>query len=90
MEQLLPHIQISTDESGRVFLVVGDYELFDYIDDYLSDSFDIVYEYRKSAERVGGEIITMYFPSHISIAHLKSAVSSLTADEVEEIYHLNN
>ena len=90
MKQIRPHIQISTHESGRVFLVIGDYELFDYIDDYLSDNFDIEYECISSSEREGGKIITMYFPLGVSLKQVESAVSTLTAEEVEEIYRLNN
>ena len=90
MKQLLPYIQISTHESGRVFLVIGDYELFDHMDDYLSDHFDIGYESRSSVEREGGEIITMYFPPNVSFEQVEAAVCTLTAEEVEEIYGLNN
>lgn len=55
MTQLLPHIQIGLHESGRVFLVIDDYELFDFVGDYLADKFDIVSESYALKEGEGGE-----------------------------------
>jgi hypothetical protein len=38
------HIEIGTESSGEIYIDIDDWELFDYIDDYLSDEFDIQYE----------------------------------------------
>ncbi|PKN47283.1 MAG: hypothetical protein CVU59_03440 [Deltaproteobacteria bacterium HGW-Deltaproteobacteria-17] len=90
MTQLLPHIKIETHESGRVFLVIDDYELFDFIDDYLAEKFEIFSESRTSKEREGGEVISLYFPIGVTVEQVSGAISSLSAAEVEEIYRLNN
>jgi hypothetical protein len=35
MKQLLPHIASGINENGHATLVIDDYELFDYIEDFL-------------------------------------------------------
>ncbi len=61
MKLLLPH-HIGLDGQRRVLLVIDDYELFDFISDYLGDDCDLRHEYQSSVQRPGGEIVTMYFP----------------------------
>ena len=90
MKQLFPHISIDTHESGRVILVVEDYELFDFIEDYLNEEIEIPYEYITSSERVGGEVITIYFPLSTRITEVESGLLKLSAQEIERIYLLNN
>ncbi|MES2048599.1 MAG: hypothetical protein V4447_09375 [Pseudomonadota bacterium] len=90
MKQILPHIKIAQDENGRIFLVVDDYELFDFIDDFLSEKCDISYEYQNSTERNGGEIMNMYFPISVSLKEVEENLMRFSADEIENIYRLNN
>lgn len=90
MKQILPHISIGMHDDGRTILVVDDYELFDFVDDYLTDDCDLAYEFRTSTERSGGEIITMYFPSAVIGSEIEGAVLRLDVTEVERIYKLNN
>jgi hypothetical protein len=90
MRPLLPYIQIGRDEGGRVFLVIGDYELFDFISDYLGDECDLPHEYQKSAARHGGEIITMFFPLAVTPAEVEVHLLRLSPAEIERIYRLNN
>jgi hypothetical protein len=45
MKHLLPHIQIGRDGEDRVFRVVGDCELSDFISADLGDDCDFPYEY---------------------------------------------
>jgi hypothetical protein len=78
VNQILPYISVGLDDKNRCIVVVEDYELFDFIDDFLGDECDLPSEYRTAKERPGGEIITMYFPL------------TVTVEAIERIYKLNN
>jgi esterase/lipase superfamily enzyme len=43
MKQVLPHIQIGLHNDEHVVVVIGDYELADFIEDYLGDDCFYVY-----------------------------------------------
>ena len=90
MKQLLPHIFIDIDENDRIKLIVEDYELYDFIDDYLTESCEISYESISSTKRVGGEIITITFPRFVSREEIEESILRLSPKQVEEIYLLNN
>lgn len=90
MQELLPHILIDINENGQVNLIVEDYELFDFIDDYLTESCEISYESISSTKRVGGEIITITFPRFISSEEIEKSMLRLSPKQIEEIYLLNN
>jgi hypothetical protein len=90
MKQILPHIQVGLNDENRCIVVVEDYELFDFIEDYLADECDLMYEYRRQRERDGGEVITMYFPPAITSADIERSLLKLSPAEIERIYKLNN
>lgn len=90
MQQILPYISVGLDEGNRCIVVVEDYELFDFVEDFLCDEYDLSYEYRTSKERPGGEIITMFFPLGVSSGDIEVILSRLSPAEVERIYKLNN
>lgn len=90
MKQILPHISVGLDDEDRCVVVVEDYELFDFVEDFLGEECDLSYEYRISRERPGGEIITLYFPFGITPAVVEASLSRLSAAEIERIYRLNN
>ena len=90
MKQILPYISVGLDEGNRCIVVVEDYELFDFVEDFLGCECDLLYEYRTSKERLGGEIITMFFPLSVTPEDIKASLSSLSPAEVERIYKLNN
>ncbi|MYM30822.1 hypothetical protein GTP58_21025 [Duganella sp. CY15W] len=90
MKQVLPHIQIGLHNDEHVVVIVGDYELADFIEDYLGDKCDLPYDYRTTAERPGGEIITLHFPESALLADIEDSLSKLASDEIEGIYRLNN
>ena len=90
MKQILPYISVGLDEENRCVIVVEDYELFDFVEDFLGDECDLSYEYRTSKERPGGEIITMFFPLGVAPEVIEASLSSLSSAEVERIYKLNN
>ena len=90
MRQILPYISVGLDEGNRSVIVVEDYEPFDFVEDFLGDECDLLYEYRTSKGRPGGEIITMFFPLGVVPEVIEASLSSLSPAEVERIYKLNN
>lgn len=90
MKQVLPHIQIGFHNDEYVIVVVGDYELADFIEDYLGDDCDLPYDYRTTVERPGGEIVTLHFPASALLQEIAGGLTKLSLDEVERIYRLNN
>lgn len=90
MKQVLPHIQIGRHNDEHVIVAVGDYELADFIEDYLGDDCDLPYDYRTTAERRGGEIITLHFPASVLLEEVEGSLIKLSSDEIERIYRLNN
>lgn len=90
MNQILPYIHVGMDGDNRCIVVVEDYELFDFIEDFLGDECDLPYEYLSSRERPGGEVITMYFPLNVTPQVIKRNLLKLSPAEIERIYGLNN
>ena len=89
MKKILPHIQIGLHNDEHLIVVVGDYELADFIEDYLGDDCDLPYDYRTTAERPGGEIITLHFPASVQLQTIVVSLNRLSSDEIEGIYRLN-
>lgn len=71
-------------------VVVEDYELFDFISDYLGEECDLPHEYQTSKTRPGGDVVTMYFPLAVTAAAIEESLLKLSPTEVERIYGLNN
>lgn len=90
MKQVLPYIQIGTHNDEHVVVVVGDYELADFIEDYLGDDCDFPYDYRTTVERQAGEIITLHFPTSARLQEIEDGLRKLSSGEIEDIYRLNN
>jgi hypothetical protein len=90
MKQLFPHVRIGMDDEDRCVVVIDDYELFDFIADYLGDECDLPHEFHASTTRPGGEVISMYFPLSIPYAAIEDCLSRLSRTEIERIYGLNN
>lgn len=90
MNQILPYVKLGLDEENRCIVVVEDYELFDFIDDFLADECDLTYEYRTSRPRPGGEVITMVFSPSVTRAAIEQNLLNLSPAEIVRIYKLNN
>jgi len=90
VKQILPYISVGLEQGNRCVIVVEDYELFDFVEDFLGDEFNLAYEYRTSKERPGGEIITMFFPLGVAPEIIEASLANLSPAEVERIYKLNN
>jgi hypothetical protein len=83
-------IHIGLSDHWRVLVVVGDYELFNFIEEYLVERCDLPSEYRTMIERPGGEIITMYFPVSVTLADVEASLMTLSQQTIEDVYRLNN
>lgn len=90
MKKVLPHIQIGLHDDEHVIVVVGDYELADFIEDYLGDNCNLPYDYRTTADRPGGEVITLHFPASVLLKEIESNLIKLSSEEIDDIYRLNN
>lgn len=90
MKDILPHIKIGTSAEGLVNLSIEDYELFDYIDDYLNEQCDIQYEYMSESDNPEEQVFTMYFSDKYNISEIESHLLNLEPKYLEEIYSLNN
>lgn len=90
MNQILPYIHVGLDDENRCIVRIEDYELFDFIEDFLGDECDLRYEYRTSSARPGGEVITMHFPLAVPLAVIEQNLLKLSPAEIERIYGLNN
>lgn len=90
MKQVLPHIEIGMHNDEHVIVVVGDYELADFIEDYLGEDRDLPSDYRTTVERPGGEVITLHFPAYVPLQEIEDSLAELSADEIDDIYRLNN
>lgn len=89
MKKILPYISVGLGEGDRCIVVVEDYELFDFVEDFLVEERDLSCEYLISKDRPGGEIVTMFFPPGVTAELIEASVSSLSPSEVERIYKLN-
>ena len=81
----IPHVTIA-HESGRVTLAVHDYELFDYLDDFLTArnlEFEIITDESMPT-------YTMRFPSSVTPEYISQALASIPAGETERIWKINN
>ncbi len=80
--------RVVSDE-GRAKVEVDDWELFDWLDDILSQA---GYEYELLTERdVGGStVFTMSFAESVSPRELREVLASVPEEEVERVWQLNN
>lgn len=90
MNHILPYVSVGLDHENRCIVIVEDYELFDFLEDFLGDECDLQYEFRMTKERAGGEIITMYFPVAVTPEVIERNLLKLSPEEIERIYRLNN
>lgn len=83
-----PHIIIDFYPDGVAFIQVDDYELFDFISDYLSEEYSMEFEYTSLIDKL--KKYSMFFPERYSFQRLKDAIQKLDKNEIEKIYRLNN
>ena len=90
MKQLLPYVHIGFYQNKRCMVVIDDYALFDFIDDYLTEECALPYECVAFLPRPGGEIVTMYFPASLSPEAIEQCLLELPISQIVRIYASNN
>jgi len=86
----LPHIKYGTNDEGKFFVSVEDTELFDYVDDYLTEECSIEYEHVISSENNGIPVHTMLLSKKTNSIVLETVLNNLSVVEIEKIYKINN
>ena len=86
----LPHINTGINTEGNLYVAVEDSELFDYIDDYLTEECSIEYEHVISSENNGMSVYTMIFSKETNSIVLETVLNNLSVVEIEKIYKINN
>lgn len=83
----IPHINIGTNTDGTLYIAVENTELFDYIDDYLTDECSIEYEHVIESESNGASVYTMFFSKEVNRIVLETVLNNLSIIEIEKIYN---
>lgn len=78
------HIKVEAGDE-RVQLVVDDYELFDFLDDFVSQN-ALDHEYTSVEERNG----VMHFPRGTAIRRVSEVLARVPEDDVQRIWSMNN
>jgi hypothetical protein len=84
----IPHINIGTNTEGNLY--VEGTELFDYVDDYLTEECRIEYEHVISSETNGIPTYKMLFSKETNSIVLETVLNNLPVFEIEKIYKSNN
>jgi hypothetical protein len=81
------HIRLIQLEDGVLYLEVDDYELNDFLEDYLWDNFHIESEYVAHPSSSDNR---SWYSKNVVAKNLIKALSQLDLSEIERIYKLNN
>lgn len=91
MTNILPHASISTGTDNNAIVSIEDYEIFNYISDFLTEKCDVEYDYMSEEKPSKNKTIyIMHFSKSHGIAEIEKHLSKLQAKEIERIYSLNN
>ena len=86
----IPHVKFGANTQGNLYVAVEGTELFDYIDDYLTEECSIEYEHVILSENNGIPVYTMLFSKEINRIVLETVLNNLSIVEIEKIYCINN
>ncbi len=84
------HIKVVQDNSGITKVEVEDTELFDFIEDYLTEDCDLKYDYMETSEKEALTIHTMFFQKKFPKEVIETALSKLETAQIESIFKINN
>lgn len=83
----ISHIRVLQLEDEVLCIEVDDYELNDFVEDYLWDNFQIESEYIAHPSSSHNR---SYYSKEVATEDLIKALSQLDLKEIERIYKLNN
>ena len=76
---------------SNAIVSIEDYELFDYISDFLTEKCDVDYDYMTEERSSKNKTIyIMHFSKSYEISEIEKHISKLKTKEIERIYSLNN
>lgn len=81
------HIQLEVSIEG-IRVLVDDYELCDYVEDFLTDK-GFEYDFRGEEELRGQRMQVLYFSKRSLEESLRAALRDLPESEVERIWRIN-
>ena len=93
MDQLIlfevSHIKL-IKENDVPYLIIDDWELYDFVDDFLWDNFKLSTDGFVEHDLIENKVYQVYFESGVNENNIVSALRKLDLEEVERIYKLNN
>jgi hypothetical protein len=84
------HIRLKELQNHELCIEVDDYELWDFVQDYLWDNFQITEEHVEHSSANDSKLNRSYFAADVKSDDLIKALLQLDVQEVERIYRLNN
>ena len=82
------HVMIE-ELDGHVTIRIDDYELFDFIDDHLTDH-DFEYDYYREETADCRRFFIMHFQVGVDPIRLREVMSSIDPQETQRIWGINN
>ncbi len=87
MKQTLLEIEETEDHT---VLIVKDYEVFDYLEDVLTEEHELEFSFMSEKDADGSMIYKMFFSKSTSNSKLRSTVNAIDAAKLKKIWKLNN
>lgn len=81
---------IIKEQDDWLVLYVQDYEVFDTVDDILTEEHDLIYSFRTDVVIDGIETYLMYFPKSVTRAKIELAISKIDKAELRRLWELSN
>jgi hypothetical protein len=85
----LPHLKVFKSEWRELYILIEDTELFDFIEDYLTEDCGIDNIQSQQSHIVGKSRYRVYLQPELE-KKLTSELKKLNVEEIEEIWKLNN
>jgi hypothetical protein len=82
------HIKLE-NRDGLAAVVIDDWELFDYLDDFLSER-GLDYERLSEVQVAGRRIFTMHFAASVAVDQVSAILEQVPPSEIQRIWCLNN
>lgn len=90
MKKILPHIEIGLDKNSSATVRVEDYELFDFVDDFVTEVCGLDWQNKTVSEDEYGDVYTLHFNPKHSLTEIEKLLLQLNPKEIKQIYAVNN
>jgi hypothetical protein len=82
------HVEIR-DAIDGVDVIVDDYEVFDYLEDFLTDC-GLEFEFTREEKREGQRFYVMHFGLNVAAGHIEKDLDGVSVGEIERLWKGNN